>query len=717
MSDEDDDNDAPASRTIKSARPSLLDKAAQLRVFKNEFREDANHSSNWRTTAKEEFGFVAGDQWTPDEKSQLKDQLRPEIVFNRSITLIKAVAGFEINGRHEIQFLPRTLDDAAINDVLTGASKWMADECDGEDEESESFQDTLICGMGWCENRMDWEMNSQGMYVEDQVSPLEMYWDRNARKKNLTDARRFERLKKMTLADAMALFPDAEPEDLDAAWAVGDSPDEATKSIEQKRIRDENTEPSESDEVHILERQWWERVPMWLVADEATNKKIEMTEEEYATLCRRMKLLGLGKLTAVKIHKRKFYRAFIGAKVLECGDGPLPDRFSYACITGQLDKVKGIWFGLIRIMRDPQKWANKWLSQTLHIMNSQAKGGIMAEADAFEDQRQAEETWSKPEAITWMKKGALGDPATNKGPKWALKPTAEFPAGFYQLLEFAISSLRDIPGINLELLGQKDINQPGVLEAQRKQAGMTVLATMFDSLRRFRKLTGRIRLYYIQTFLSDGRLIRITGPEGAKVIPLLRDKTLGEFDVVVDDTPTSPNQKQANWAVIAPMIPMFKDQLVSNPPLLIELMRYSPLPDRLVSAFETLINKPPDPEAEQAKKLAIAAKVAAINKDQSIAEMNDAKAQTSQATAAYDIAMARNLLMKNDTEGLKAHLDNMHKAAQIQTERAKVGQIAADTANTHADTHATHADAAHTAVKMLIDAATPIPDKTQAQAA
>ena len=56
-------------------------------------------------------------------------------------------------------------------------------------------------------------------------------------------------------------------------------------------------------------------------------------------------------------------------------------------------------------MRDPQQWANKWLSQTLHILNTTAKGGIIAESDAFKDMRQAQDTYAQPDAITWVPEG------------------------------------------------------------------------------------------------------------------------------------------------------------------------------------------------------------------------------------------------------------------------------------------------------------------------
>jgi hypothetical protein len=124
---------------------------------------------------------------------------------------------------------------------------------------------------------------------------------------------------------------------------------------------------------------------------------------------------------------------------------------------------------------------------------------------------------AQPDTIVWSAPGLL----SGGNPKIMPKPGGGLTQGHVDLMQFAITSIRDCTGINLELLGQKDVNQPGILEAQRKQAGMTVLATLFDSLRRFRKYVGRICLYLIQAYLSDGRLIRITGPEGARSIPLL----------------------------------------------------------------------------------------------------------------------------------------------------------------------------------------------------
>ena len=113
----------------------------------------------------------SGERWSDTDKALLNAQQRPHIVFNRVLTILKAVAGMEINGRHEIQFIPSHNEVTAPNELLSAASKWMAQGCDGEDEESEAFDNTATCGMGWTENGMCYEDDPAGLYREESIKP------------------------------------------------------------------------------------------------------------------------------------------------------------------------------------------------------------------------------------------------------------------------------------------------------------------------------------------------------------------------------------------------------------------------------------------------------------------------------------------------------------------------------------------------------------------
>lgn len=594
-----------------------LDKIELYRRLVSWYRASEDHSRQWRAEAKEDFGFVAGDQWSKDERSYLEDQKRPVITFNRTLAIIKAICGLEINSRHETIYMPRGTSPGEVraNEVLTSAGQWMADQSDAEDEQSTAFQDAVICGMGWCEARIDFEIDQDGAYVEDRVDPIEMYWDASSRKKNLTDARYMFRVRKMTLAEARDMFPGVPDTELDAPWAYGADATTDPKPIELRRKKTDPTDYDDiGDKVHIVHAQWYERVPYWRVTNPMSGQIEEVDDQAYKGLAANAKASGV-KLASVKQTKRVYKQAFLGASIL--GDvmpSPAGDRFSWGCITGEAHRNRGTWYGLVRVMRDPQKWANKWLSQTLHILNTTAKGGIIAEAKAFKDMRQAQDTYAQPDAITWAADGAI-----SQG-KIMQKPGVGLPTGYVNLLEFAISSIRDASGVNLELLGMRDVNQPGILEAQRKQAGMTILATLFDSLRRFRKQIGRIRLYYIQNYLADGRLIRIVKDDAQQIVPLLRDEALGEYEVIVEDAPTSANMKEQTWATIQQVLPAF--QGLMTPESVIAILEYSPLPSKLVSAFKDMASKPsPDAEITKAmQQIKLQREQAAAHKDEAAAE-------------------------------------------------------------------------------------------------
>jgi hypothetical protein len=671
------------------ADPAGIDNVALLRRIKSWWRSDAEHRSKWEKQADMDFGFVACDQWSDDDKKKMEDAGRVPVVFNRCLTMIKSIAGSEINGRLETRFKPRGVEDTKVNELLSSASEWMGDQCDAEDEQSEAFEAALICGMGWTETRFSFDENPQGMYEEGEIDPREMFWDCKARKKNLVDARRISRLRSISISDAKAMFPKIKNEsDLDASWAqhTTDGSNKDVRSVEDKVHREEMDDAVAADknDVRILQIQWWEKEPFWLVAMEQSPEQMmqasmapqlgqpapvppepeELSDEEFKEFKKRAKEMGI-QFQAAKMERRRYKQAFVGDKILEIGECPCPYEFSFHCITGERDRKNNHFFGIVRLMRDPQMWANKMLANTLHIANTTAKGGIIAEKNAFDDERQAEESYAQPNEISWAAEGAVKDG------RIMAKPGGGDPSVYIKILEFAIASIRDVTGVNMELLGLRDANQPGVLEAQRKQAAMTVLASLFNSLRRFRKSVGRVRLHIIQEHLSDGRLIRIKGGDG-KVEPLDRERTLGEYDVIVEDAPTSPNQKEQTWLMINQILPTFKDML--TPEVVLALLDYSPFPTDVVEKLKELKAKSDQAQApvqQQTQQMQMQLMQEQIKNLQSDTAKNMAAAQKTGAEGQVVGANVQAENMKGMAEAQAIMIDAQNKRVEGEGKAAK----------------------------------------------
>lgn len=572
----------PASAEDGADKDGLIEKA---RSWLKEAREG---NAEWRREAAEDFEFLAGHQWSDEDRRTLEDQRRPAIVFNRVAPIINAVAGTEINNRQEIRFIPREIGDVKVNEILTSAAQWLREEAGSEFVESDAFSDMLTCGMGWTEMRLDYETNPDGIVIEERVDPVkEMFWDPSAKKRNLEDRRFDIRVRHVPIDDATSMFPDADEADLHADWFNEEDVSSDVQPLPQDAYKDNDVQQRRK-KVRLADIEWCERVPVYRVLDPSLGQIVDMEEAQFAVLRQR---LGDGP-KHVKTIRKKYRKAILGRVVLQ-GPSEIP-YFTRNCVTGFKDKSKDCYFGLVRLMKDPQRWANKWLSQTLHIINSNAKGGLLIEEGAFVNPAKAEAEWSNPSSLTVLRSGAL-----SQG-KLQYKPAITFPAGMDRLMEFAISSIRDVSGVSLEMLGMAERDQPIGLEYQRKQSGLTILAHLFDGLRIYRKQKGKALLYYIQNFLSDGRLIRIVGKGKEEYIPLVRDQTIGEYDVIVDEAPTSPNQKDQTFSALMQLTPMLAKLGMSPPP---EALDYIPLPSSLIEAWrnhsamqQQAAQQRPDPE-------------------------------------------------------------------------------------------------------------------------
>jgi hypothetical protein len=597
------------------------------------------HFSNWRQSAMEEERFYAGDQWSEEDRLKLEQEGRPVITFNRMIKFINVIAGMELQNRQEVRYIPTEVNDAGFAETMTTTAQWARSKCNAEDEESEAFQDCIKIGMGWIETRIDFEEDIDGQIMIERVSPYEMLWDKNAQKNNLTDARWVAHIKHIPVKEFNELWPDADPE-IGDFWD-GDDPElhNANPQYNYKYKEGEAQGQANHGLVSVVQYQYWRRERIYRYRD-VDGKIKEANEQDFAKIKPILDEMGA---RYVRQYRRVYRQCILnGENLLEKGDCPT-NEFSFNAITGLKDKYNNYWFGMMRLLMDPQRWSNKWFSQLLHIINSNAKGGIIVEDGVLSDPKEAMDNWARPDSITFVNPGKLD--------RIRDKPAPTFPAGIDRVLQYALQAFTDVTGVNAEVLGMVDRNQPGVLEQHRKESVYGQLQQFFDALRHYRKLQGRVLANFIREYIADddgSRIIRIVGDDGVKYVPLLKNDVSLKYDVMIGDSPTAPNQRERTASLIMTLVPMMQS---AGMPIPADIIEYLPMPDALKEKWKETIAQskelPPEQKALQDEMIQKDLMLVDMNLERqqlkneelrTIIDLNTAKSQKEMSTAAsnYD---------------------------------------------------------------------------------
>ena len=596
-----------------SDKPDLLER------IKEDKRRFESKYGKWRKEARENYDMVAGDgrQWSEEDREKLRSEERPCVEFDRLGTIVDAVSGSEINNRQETIYIPRIAGEArreGVGATRTAAAKWARDNCDAEDEESDAFVDVLITGVGCTLTRMDYEGDEEGQILVERKDPMRLGWDAASTKRNFVDRRSCWEECRLSKEEIEERWPD-KADELVVSGDLDDEDDDELSVINPQTTYKGDEKSVEKDGlIPVTRYQWYEVDCFYKVADE--TGRVVVLEPEKFEIWQAMNPEG----KSAKVPRRTYYEAWIcGNTILEELPCPGGKDFTYHFITGKRDRNRGYWYGLVRPGKDPQRWANKFFSQILHIINTNAKGGVLMETGAVANPKKFEEDWAKSDAVQMVNPGGLG--------KIQPKQPANIPQSLFQTMEFAISSIRDCTGVNLELLGLVDRQQAGVLEQQRTQAGLTILAPFFASLRLYRKTQGRLLAHFIRSYISDGRLIRVAGQESEQFVQLLKEDVDVDYDVIVDSAPTSRDTKEKTWMAIQPIVQMLQANGVMPPP---EILDYMPIPNSLAMKIKQAVMQKmgqPDPKQEAMFRAELDNKNADTEQKESAAAANYMKAQ------------------------------------------------------------------------------------------
>ena len=644
-------------------------------------KDEAKAHNKFRKEAKEDFEFRDGDQWSEDDKAKLEQQNRPLVTFNRIGPIIDAVKGSELNNRQSIKYIPRTIDDRGINELYSSAAQWVRDECDAEEAESDAYDDSITIGLGWAEWYVDYDDDPEGKIKEIRIPPMEMRWDYNSHQKNLSDRIWDMREKWLPNEEIEARWPDAslDSQTEDSGAVESDQIHDSTESWRYEGdVSWKNERKNQSLVIHF---QWKERESFYRVGDPETGRVLELSKSKFKKI---EKIISARNILSVQMSRWKYREIFlVGKELLEERDVPV-NMFTRIPITAKREESTNQWFGIVRAMKDPQRWANKFFSQIMHIFNANPKGGLILEKGAVEDTLDFENKWADPSGISYVADGAI------MSGKIKDKPMSGYPSSLDKMLQFAISSIRDVSGMNVEMLGMADREQSGILEQERKKAALVILAPFANALRHHRKESGRVLLAFIRKYIPQNRMIRVVEKGQIKYVPFMKDDDTVKYDVIVDTAPSSPNLKQEIWGTMTQLLPMVMKAGIPIPPSLID---FSPLPESIAEDWKAYIeeNSGPDPQVQQQiqkmqeeiqklgeenKKLSDKKDLHKMNMQQKMQEFEVEKYIADQKMALERRNKDLEMAMKRDISANELKVEILDITAKYETEMAKIREKA-----------------------------------------
>lgn len=611
------------------------------------------------------------------------------IVFNKVKPYVDAVAGFFRQIRRQPEYSARVQNDEqqeSLSEILSGASQYIRENANMDFYESAQDKEMLITGLGAIDTNILYETNPDGEVKAEVIEYDDLGFDPQARAPNLLDARWIRRRKKYSLDEALKRFKGSKADDFEA---VTDNPEKKVFNPfdGQYTAIAIDTHSDEDDLVQVHYYQWWELQTYYrannplkqedidpLLAErmvmllEIVKENRASVEDEYVkddlfsfdptadTLSMSPKIkndvveafaqYGIT-LETQEYLKKCYYTAILSdTKVFKKFKSPNQEGFTIKVKTGDYDRECGVWYGLVRQLEEPNRYANKALTEILYTIAFNSKGGIMYEKGATDDPQRLEREYASTKAAIRVNDGALS------GGQIQPKAQAALPTGFENVYDISNNSMGEVTGINKEFLGSSENKQvSALLEAQRIQQVSAVLANYIDSISLYTIEEARLMLTFIRQ-LADNRArpIEIKQQDGTRRIEYLRKELLAEeYDIKIGEMLSSPAQQAETGTIlltVAQQVALLGKDIY---PVVVDYIPGVKFADR--KRLQEILNPEMTPEQMQQQQMmqqiTIAGQKAKISKDVADAEYKYASVDREKAETVRTIAEAHQKDMEN----------------------------------------------------------------------
>ena len=507
-----------------------ITKAKKLDKAKELFVQAVDADMEWQREAMEDFDFRDGNQWTKKEKEVLENELRPALTFNMTKSSVDLIMGLNEDNRVVFRCTPQEMTDDFLCEVMNSIYDWVRENNEFEDEEDMALESAAIAGRGYV--AMDFVPDPKrfgDIVMQEVVVPVhEIHFDPAARRTDLSDASYITWDRWLSVEEFAVKFPKYSANRINEFIETGRSfvmgaagvgtQDIFEKEMEATSDSSDYSTPLDTTYydrgrrmVRLVHMEYWETFkryfgfnPETKGFEEFDGRNLKAIKQEYA------EKFNMEFQYETLMDKRVKWLQFIGDEILYDDLSPLPfDGFSIVPMFAFRDvsQRSANHFGIVRLMKDPQREINKRWSQALNLLNQSSQPGVFVEVDAFLDLEQALLSMKDPGSATLLNSGGMN--------KFQERSMPAFPAAPMQMEEYSQEIMRKITGINPDLLGQdRGRQEPGVVVRLRQQQGMVLMKPLFKSFNKLRKGLFRRSLAIIMEYMPNEQIMKILGDGG-----------------------------------------------------------------------------------------------------------------------------------------------------------------------------------------------------------
>lgn len=566
-----------ANTSLKDDEVALLNKV--LNWLK--YTEGAESETNWITEAEEDYAFYAGEQDSTEVLLALAEQKRPALVYNQIKPKVDVVIGLAGQNRQLPSAFPVEHNDEALVELANGVIKFFRRESGLADNEMVCFEHTVKSGRSWLHFYIDGE------------NPYEPKI-----KTRFVHGRNFKldpRSVNYDLSDARFIFLDFwyDEEEIKAKY-----PNFDTKMITQ--LQSSNTSLplfyNAVEGTYRVTECWYKATEevYWYI-DPITQKPTKASVKDFAILKKQMRegikmpdgqiLVDVG-FDGIKTWGTVYkYIIFSNCFIFEQGNSKHRwEGFPGVLFGGYKNDAENRWFGLITMMKDPQKGINTMRRQMQHLLQTSPKGILIHEVGAILDIEAYESKSAEPNYHMEVAAGALEKVKFTDQP--SISPVYE------QLIEVDGQFMKDVSGIQNDTLGiQTYSREPGITTQLRQGQNIAILYLLLDNFKKSRLQATRLLFSFIQQYVTEERVIRIEGQNGQQLMQInsqsnpgttgFNDISMGQYDFFVEEGIETVNSRNS---VAQMLIDIGHNNPGSVPPELI--IEYSGAPFSVVQQLK-----------------------------------------------------------------------------------------------------------------------------------